>query len=382
MTPTKQLGLVGPIAEPGLPAVGGYESANLRLLDTLRQIVPDTQPFAYAQTSGSQFRKAWLYAAVFARLGRAIALRHGRNSAIHFTPLCRHFLWAEILLALAARARGNALTIDLRAGMQKRWYDTSSMLYRWTFRRLLSLATTIAYEGEAYEGWLRLIAPTTKRAWLPNFVPAAMLRRRDGEQLPAAPRFIYVGAISEAKGVEAALRVFRLLRQRLTGTSLTLVGRIDAGYRRELSRLDLLGTGVEIAGELEFGAIETRLDESHFFIFLSHWFGEGHSNALTEAMARGCVPIATDHGFNRSVIGPSAILVADRDNSTLIADVIEDSWRSGRWGELSDAVVSRVADNFTDRQALEVLMEIYGEPVHAPRRPLLRDGTPERTAPG
>ena len=135
-----------------------------------------------------------------------------------------------------------------------------------------------------------------------------------------------------SKGVRwSALRIFRLLRRHFPTTTLTLVGPCDAGYRAELDDLGLTGESVAFTGALTPAEVESRLDESHFFLFLTRWFGEGHSNALTEAMARGCVPVASDHGFNASVIGTTELLLADGDDVESGASLLAALWSTGRW---------------------------------------------------
>lgn len=356
----RRLTLLGPVAEYGQPALGGFESGNLRLLNVLRDIVPNARSLSYPRAQGSQQRKTWQYFVGFFWLACRIGVRSGKESAIHFTPHCRHFIGAELFLAGVAKARGNRLTIDLRAGIHKDFYDEASALYRRAFRRLLSLAAAITYEGEAYAPWVQSLAPSTKRVCLPNFVPRSMLHGHADTALPSAPNLIYVGAVSREKGVDAALQVFRHLKQRLPQTKLTFVGRFEPQYWEELQHSGLLCEGVSFTGQLPLSMIEPRLDDSHFFIFLTQWFGEGHSNALTEAMARGCVPIASDHGFNRFVIANPDLLIADRNDPQGIARRIEDIWTAGQWRMLSDQMVARVSDYFTDRQARQVLAEIYG----------------------
>ncbi|MGD0192705.1 MAG: glycosyltransferase family 4 protein [Rhizomicrobium sp.] len=353
--------LLGPVAEPGKPARGGYESANLRLSIVLETLVEHVKLRRYPQTSGSRFRRVLQYAGGFFVTFARILLHSGRGTAIHFTPLCRHFLAPELLLAAAARLRGYALTVDLRAGTQVRRYTQSTAGYRWMFRRLLLSSSAVAYEGESYGGWLKTLAPDRQLIWLPNFVPGTMLRRRREETLPASPRFIYVGAVSREKGVDSALLIFQLLRRQFPEAAFALVGACDAGYRAELDRLGLNGDGIEFTGPLSPDEVETRLDGSHFFLFLSRWFGEGHSNALTEAMARGCVPFASDHGFSASVVGAPELMVGDGDGLEQVAERIAAIWSSGRWQHFSAAMVARVADRFTDRQARQALARIYGD---------------------
>ena len=359
MTGSRRITLVGPIAQPGQPAVGGYESANLRLMSLLKLICADTRTLAYPRTSGSRIDKATQYARGFAAQLWKLLGESGRDAAVHFTPLCRHFLGAELLLALAARTRGNRLTLDLRAGMQESWYRRSSIFYRVGFRCLVSLATAIAYEGEAYARWLDSLAPSATRFWLPNFVPRDMAVNRPRCPLPDAPTVIFVGTVSEAKGVTASLRVFRSLRQHLPAARFVVVGRCDTAFRQAQEHAGLVGQNVEFTGPLPPAAVETHLDRAHFFLFLSHWFGEGHSNALTEAMARGCVPLASRHGFSASVVGCADLIVDDTNDSETIAARIMSIWQSGGWYKLSDRMVQRVQENFTEDRVLLTLQAIY-----------------------
>lgn len=359
-SPVSLIVLVGPVAEPGRPAAGGYESSNLRLVSVLRQICPDVRPLAYPQTRGSVFRKALVYARGFLRLLTKLCRDPGRGAAVHMTPLCRHFLVAELLVGSVARFRGYRLVLDLRAGMQETWFRNSSALYRFAFRRLVALAAAVTYEGEYYGSWLESLVPAKRKNLLPNFVSVSMLCKRAAVSLPPAPRLVYVGAVSEAKGVTAALRAFGRLKRRFPTASFVLVGRCDPDYRGALVRQNLVLEGVSFTGALPPEQVEAELDRAHFFLFLSRWFGEGHSNSLTEAMARGCVPMVSRYGFSESVVARPELVISDREDADGIADRIAAIWSCGRWREISDAMVRRVAENYTDLQARDVLAEIYG----------------------
>jgi glycosyltransferase involved in cell wall biosynthesis len=153
--------------------------------------------------------------------------------------------------------------------------------------------------------------------------------------------------------------VLQLLRAQYPDATLTLIGRCDSRFLDVMKSAD--AAGVELTGPLTEAAMQTHLDASHFFLFLSAWFGEGHSNALTEAMARGCVPIVSRQGFSESVVGEAELVMPDRDDAAAIAAAIEAIWEKGAWPDLSDRMVSRVAEHFTDRQALAVLEQVYGE---------------------
>ena len=171
------------------------------------------------------------------------------------------------------------------------------------------------------------------------------------------PRLAYVGSISEAKGCLHAIRLLQELRRAAPQAELILVGKQEAGFANLLGAEDK--TNIVFTGPLgsaDFGRI---LDESHYFVFLTHWKGEGHSNALTEAMGRGCVPVATRHGFNDFILGEVGFLVSDRDDIRGIAKRLLDHWRSGFWERDSLRARQRIERDFSDAAVRPTLEEVY-----------------------
>jgi glycosyltransferase involved in cell wall biosynthesis len=157
----------------------------------------------------------------------------------------------------------------------------------------------------------------------------------------------------------AAVTLARRLRARLPGTTLTFVGRRDPATAPLLKAAGGDVPWIDFTGALPPHEVYARLDRAHYFIFLSLWRGEGHSNALTEAMARGCVPIVTRHGFSADVVDACGCIVEDREDIEPAADWIAGHWNAADWTAASHATVQRVADHFTDRQALRNLHAVY-----------------------
>jgi glycosyltransferase involved in cell wall biosynthesis len=354
----KRIILLGPVAWPGKPARGGYQSSNLRLLRLLRNFAPVVDAFRYPETQGGRPTKAIFYVARFLQFALALGKRSGRESAVHFTPLFRQFIVAELVLAVIARSRGYFLTIDIRAGSQANHYDEFGRVYRWLFRRLMSCANAVTYEGEPYQKFVDRIAPGRSAGMLPNYVDTENVKIRSAPENHAAPRLLYVGAISEAKGVTSALQAFRVLQRTYPAATFTLVGTADPNYRAQLAR-EQTDDRVIWTGPLAPLEVQRKLDEADFFVFLSLWFGEGQSNALTEAMARGCVPIVTRHGFNEPTVGSPDLVVNDREDSEAVAARISGIWQSGDWQTFSNRMVSRVSDNFTNQNVIGILRRLY-----------------------
>jgi glycosyltransferase involved in cell wall biosynthesis len=98
---------------------------------------------------------------------------------------------------------------------------------------------------------------------------------------------------------------------------------------------------------------------SHFFLFPTTHPGEGHSNALTEAMAMGCVPLAALNGFNHSVMGDCGGVLPQSATSDAYADTVLDIVRSGRWSALSSAARERAHLHFNTNCVVDALIEQY-----------------------
>jgi glycosyltransferase involved in cell wall biosynthesis len=350
--------ICGPVAEEGKPARGGFESANLRMMALARKLGAQSGALRYPEIDGGVVAKTVAYLVTFFRIGLSILAGDSKGTVIHFTPLSKQFMPWEWALILLSRLKGYKVVFDIRAGSQRRLYLAGGAVNRATFRAAMRLSTVIAYEGKPYDAFLEEVVPGKPRFWLPNMIPASELKLRGGFETQG-PHLIYVGLISEAKGAPQAIKLARQLRARLPGTTLTFVGRRDPAVTPLLDQAGGNESWIEYTGALPPERIYAQLDQAHYFIFLSLWRGEGHSNALTEAMARGCVPIVTRHGFSADVVDTSGCVVDDREKIDAAVDWIVAGWNATSWPESSLATVQRIADNFTDRQVLRHLHAIY-----------------------
>jgi glycosyltransferase involved in cell wall biosynthesis len=107
-------------------------------------------------------------------------------------------------------------------------------------------------------------------------------------------------------------------------------------------------------------AVLERAAMAHFFIFASRHDGEGHSNALNEAMSVGLVPVCSDQGFTRSVVGDAGVVLPVAAQASDYAAAIEDILLSDRWGDLSKRARERVRSRYSEEATLPALIDIYG----------------------
>lgn len=355
----RKLFVCGPIAYPDAPAAGGFESSNLRLIKTLSKTGYLVDGMRYGDVSGDILMKSGTYIAAFSKILAKILFKISSGSVIHFTPLARHFLPIEVLLVIAASIRNLGIVIDLRAGSQENQYNSRGLIYRFLFRLLLKRADAISFEAEVYNDFVQKIAPKTPKHVLPNFIPSSIIRDEGIKQTVAGPNFVYVGYVSEEKGAIHAAHVIKELRKKNLLATLTLIGDIEKDCKKKLE--DFQVQGIKLTGPLRFEEIRPILDESHYFIFLTKWKGEGHSNALTEAMGHGCVPICTNHGFNKQVVGDAGMVIEDREEIDKISAAIVNSWKTDFYFVQSNAARKRVRDKYSDIVVVKKLDLIYNK---------------------
>jgi glycosyltransferase involved in cell wall biosynthesis len=91
-------------------------------------------------------------------------------------------------------------------------------------------------------------------------------------------------------------------------------------------------------------------------------FGEGFSNALAEGMSSGLVPIATDVGDARMIVGNAGVVVPPRDPAGLAAALrAEAASPAAERRERGLRARQRIVDNFTLARAVDSFARLYLE---------------------
>lgn len=350
----------GAIAEDGKPARGGVESGNRRLVTLLSCMGHRVTELPYRQHGAAVWQKFGSYTLGFSMMILKLLVTGRRHRIFHIAPLTRVFLSAECCIMLTAKLVGLKVVTHLRTGCQISEYRSRSFLYRALYRGMIALSDFVACQGQIYEDFVRELSPQKPCYFLPNFLFPKELPNHCAPRDMSVPRLVYVGQVSKEKGCLHAIRLLRELRRTMPDASLTLIGKPTPAFDVLLYAEDR--ANVTLAGPLNLSDLGSILDESHYFVFLTSWWGEGHSNALTEAMGRGCVPVATRHGFNEYIVGDAGFIIIDRDDIASIAAQILVHWRTGEWDRASLRAAQRIKEHFSDRAVRPVLEQIYGRP--------------------
>ena len=171
-------------------------------------------------------------------------------------------------------------------------------------------------------------------------------------------RLIYFGRLVAEKGIETALSTLVVLLARGHAVELELIGDGPAAFVAEL-RQRHTKLPVTWSTALPVEAILQRAASAHFFIFASRHDGEGHSNALNEAMSLGLVPVCSDQGFTRSVVGDAGVVLSVAAQASDYAAVIEDILLTDSWATLSQRARQRVRALYSEEATLPPLIDTY-----------------------
>jgi glycosyltransferase involved in cell wall biosynthesis len=349
--------LCGPIARAGEAARGGYQACNRRTLDALRQAGADVRPLPFPHPRASGLRKMAEYALGFLALyGRV--LKCPRGAILHLTALSVHFIYLEWVIVRLARLRGCHVLFDLRAGAGLINYEERTAVYRLAFDATARTAELCLVEGEEL---LPFVSRSSRRPTyhFPNHLDTSAIAPRRDDDLPGAPTVAYAGRVVPEKGIETLLDACRELAARGLAPEIRIAGDGDPAYLADL-RDRYSDLAVQWLGPLQSADVLDMLRSAHFFVFPTRHFGEGQSNALTEALACGCVCLVSRHGFNASVVGEAGVVLEMDARPPHYAQHMVGLWSAPeRWRALSEASRRRAALLFSTRPVISRLIAHY-----------------------
>lgn len=349
--------LCGPIAEPGQPAKGGFQSCNRRTIDALAGNGIDVRTLPYAQPEVRGWRKALEYAVGFTRLALQV-LGMKRGSILHLTGLYGPFIQAEVVLIHLAHLRGCRCIYDLRAGSGELHFRQRGAVYRASFTHALRSVDLVMVEGHKL---MRFVESLTGHppVFFPNHIDTGSMPDRPmPASLPAAPVVGYAGSLNPEKGIRTILEACRQLAADGLDPDVRLAGVGPAGFVDDLRR-SFADLRITWLGAVPSDRVLALFGASHFFVFPTSHRGEGQSNALTEAMACGCVAVVSDHGFNASVVGDCGAVLAPSSSGQDYAKAIRDIWEGDRWKALSQASQQRIRQQFSSAAVVAELIQQY-----------------------
>ncbi len=348
----------GPVQLNNPGAVGGGESGNRKTIKILKDlghtITVLEKPYI---TNG-------VFAYILTLLGnllKIITYSFKGYKNIHITGYYLNSIYFECLVILISKVFGFTVVYELRAGGMIEAYENRSNTYRYFFKLALKKSNFILCQGFEYTTFNKQVLGIDS-LYYPNFILDEFINPLDNSlrNQKTNPSLVYFGRVNEDKNISFLLEIALQLKKKSLPFDLEIIGKYTPDYEKYLrSLIEKYGlqNQVVLNPPLNFTALSTTLKTKHFFVFPSKEKREGHSNALTEAMVFGVVPVASNQGFNKTIVNENG-LICDEFKAENYATIIDNVWKTN-WKDLSEKVYQRIKDNYTETKAIELLKNIY-----------------------
>lgn len=346
---------------------GGGEIGNRRTLEMMRKAGYDVRLIekynqVFRHTLYDAFVIIWLMVWNIIKFFFILLFGRRKNSLVHIAGFYGSTIYFERILVGISHVLGYRTIYEMRGGGATFHYNKGTKVYKHFFEATISQADTIFSQGQENKPLIDSIAPKKHFFYYPNCV----MRDFCPDTYPNKPtehiNLLYFGRVSKQKNVDVVVDTFNLLAAKYDNIYLDIVGNCtEPAYAEEIMhRINTSNYAKRITMHpaCDHNKLKEHLYDKHIYLFPTTEPREGHSNALTEAMSWGLIPIATDMGFNRTIVGDDALIVetlSPESFATIISHIIE----NGIVPKLSKHAYQRIQNNYTEEIIYSRLKEEY-----------------------
>jgi glycosyltransferase involved in cell wall biosynthesis len=315
-------------------------------------------PITYITThqEGSTSGKIFAALGAYARLCRGLATSSAPLVHIHMSR--GPSFWRKYIVCLITLLWRRPYVLHIHAGRFGKFYDEDcGVIAKAIVRHSLRRAATVLALSEHWRTTLLRICPDARVRTLANSVVPF-----DHTALapdPVAPRILYTGRISEAKGTFDLLRGFARIAQRCPRAVLVCAGDGEGPQLLQLAESMGLKGRVTCPGWLSAEEIRKEMEKATVWALPSH--SEGVPVAMLEAMSIGLPVIVTPVGGIPEVVqnGQNGLLVAPKDIDAIAQALIELLESPSERARLGTAARETITRHFTLSATLDKLAALY-----------------------
>jgi glycosyltransferase involved in cell wall biosynthesis len=245
-------------------------------------------------------------------------------SGLHIFGQYRTAIYREFVLLLVSQILFLPVLYQIRAGEFINWYKRSSRISKFMASYVLKNSRIVLCEGKPYVTFLKK-SMNLDSMYFPNYVikneiPEKIPKRLTGEVI----NVIYTGTVTEDKGVWDTVLACNAAVEAGIKIKLTLAGKEAPAMTERLDNIAEKYPDFELVrmGSIDRSEIMMLLKKSDVFCMPSRYTGEGHSNAINEAMMWGLVIISTRHGFLETVLGEDGAYLLEHGGKEEISDTL------------------------------------------------------------
>jgi len=314
------------VVAQGPPALGGISSFAMTIVED--PVLAESFEIVLLNTTRRSERKAGslsleniVHAVADAvrtfRAARHASIVHVQTALMPTLPLLR-----ALALCGAARAGGAAVLCHVHSGRVNSGQAEAfspGRVTRWllTMLRITDAVLTVSDRGTET---LQHLVPDTEVETVDNAVDVSRFDPVDPGGDP--PRFLYVGTLSQRKGLGDLVSALRILGADFTRKwSFVVVGGSAEVGEEEADKIReavaAAGYSDSLLGSLPQTEVRDQLGRADVFVLPSHW--EGQPIAILEAMASGLPILSTTVGAIPDVVrnGVDGLLVDPHDPAAL-----------------------------------------------------------------
>lgn len=336
-----------------MPFYGGGEEGNRRTVSLLRKFGYKVRVIKKIRSKATTtpFLKYLTYPfrTIYNILIFSIILIFGsRRAIVHISGFYGPTVFCEYLFVILAKLLNYNIVYEMRGGGAETFHQQGSALYRHCFRQIVRKSNVIFSQGIENEPFLKTLA-NTPVFYYPNFVESDFLPKSLPQKPKSPVNIVYFGRVEQPKNVKLIVEAVSII-QKSADATLTITGIGQQQYVDEVKTMmnNMLKSGTYsfVPGHRHTD-IMNQLSDKHFILFPSVLPREGQSNALTESMSYGVVPISSPQGFSRTVIGDNNLIINDlsaQSYANRVLEIIGDN----SFDKKSEFVYSRVAENYSE----------------------------------
>ncbi len=283
------------------------------------------------------------------------------------------FIWCAWLC-------GCRVIAHLKGGNYDGFYGGRSVVGKFLIRHTLRRTQRIIVLSERLRHMYAFDRTLDGRVVVVNNSPPADLdvkyrERRAGDTV----KVLYLSNLIQSKGYPAVLEAVRILKhERSVNVKATFAGRFDsadddavemspleaeARFNRAIEEGDLQQSAEHI-GAVSGDRKWSLIDDSDFFILPTSYRYEGQPVSIIEAMARGCIVIATNHRAIPDLVvdGETGVLVEYDCPRQIAAAVSRLAADPAAYAAASRAAADRYRERFTVERHVDAMVRVLADP--------------------
>jgi glycosyltransferase involved in cell wall biosynthesis len=284
----------------------------------------------------------------------------------HLSAFYCNLIFFEFLFIKIANLLNIKTIYEIRAGGMISAYKNRSIIYQQFFRATINSADSVLCQGIEYCSFLHE-SFNINSVYYPNYMEDKFVNKENifvDRLKDETMHIVFVGRLSREKQIVLIIEIANKLKEFGLKFQVNLVGNGDLEYLSKVKyKCDLynLNDSIIFHGKMQLTEINKLLQNQHFFVFPTKEKREGHSNSLTEAMNFGVVPIASNIGFNKTIINNPDLIINNFEAVSYATRMIEIFNNRNLWKKYSDEMHKRIKDNFTESIVSKTLLAVYSD---------------------